>query len=184
MENKYWQSGDLTYGGWGSNFAAMMPLLYNKFIAHASGATKFNYLYKDVLRSQPAAFLLEFNAKVGRDTNWSNNGLQVSHGGKWKAGADGKNWLGLQSMIIRDIALGNADVIDGQWWQKPGTAIPLKKVKTGSWTHFLINDLGLDVATGKFGSGKQEAIWTALVFDATMAIADSGKGQKIDVTDH
>lgn len=74
---------DWTYGGFGSNWKAMMAVLQAKFRPDSSMAK--------ALSATGKAFLLEHNAVPGRDMIWSDN-----HNG------DGKNWLGLQLMLVRD----------------------------------------------------------------------------------
>jgi len=74
---------DFTYAGFGSNWAGMMQVLRAKF----RPGTKMAAL----LESTKDAFLLEHNAKTGRDKIWSDN---------FKG--DGLNWLGLQLMLVRD----------------------------------------------------------------------------------
>jgi len=73
---------DWTYGGFGSNWKAMEAVLRAKF---APGTVMARALH-----DTGAAFLLEHNAVSGRDQIWSDN-----HEG------DGKNWLGMQLMLVR-----------------------------------------------------------------------------------
>mmetsp|Transcript_99946 Transcript_99946/g.214037 ORF Transcript_99946/g.214037 Transcript_99946/m.214037 type:complete len:752 (-) Transcript_99946:113-2368(-) len=74
---------DITYGGYGGGWRGMLAVLKAKFGAGTVMA--------EALLRTGDAFLLEHNAVEGRDKVWSNN-----HDG------EGKNWLGLQLMLIRD----------------------------------------------------------------------------------
>ena len=74
---------DFEYGGYGSNWAGMLRVLRIKFAA----GTK---MYR-LLQQTGDAFLLEHNAKIGRDKIWSDN-----------CNGDGLNWLGMQLMLVRE----------------------------------------------------------------------------------
>jgi len=73
---------DTDYAGLGSNWSAMMAVLKAKFKPGSRMA--------EGLRNTRGAFLLEHNAREGRDSVWSNNGS-----------GNGMNWLGLQLMLLR-----------------------------------------------------------------------------------
>lgn len=73
---------DFTYGGYGSNWAAMRAVLTSKF-SHEP--------LRSLLLKTSDAFLLEHNTVTGRDDIWSDN-----------YDGTGQNWLGLQLMWLRD----------------------------------------------------------------------------------
>merc|ERR1711988_990431 len=74
---------DFSYAGHGSSWAGMFTVLDAKFAADSECGIK--------LQMTGEAFLLEHNMAEGSDKIWSDN-LQ----------GDGKNWLGMQLMVIRD----------------------------------------------------------------------------------
>lgn len=78
---------DWTYGGYGSNWKAMLAVLFCKF--------SDPILQRQLIATEKAV-LIEHNDLVGRDETWSNN-----HNGH------GQNWLGLQLMLVRDQLSGN-----------------------------------------------------------------------------
>ncbi|CAJ1336050.1 unnamed protein product [Effrenium voratum] len=112
---------DDSYGGYGSNWLAMRHVLTQKFQDEK---------LKEMLLATKDAFLLEHNPKFGRDVTWSNN-----------SDGSGKNWLGLQLMLLRDQLRGSS-----------------------GWTDWLQQHL--DLATGE-PSGAE---WPRLVRQATEAI--------------
>lgn len=73
---------DFGYGGFGSNWKAMLAVLRAKFAPHTELAR--------ALRLTQGAFLLEHSSRQGRDTTWSDN-----------ADGSGRNWLGMQLMLVR-----------------------------------------------------------------------------------
>lgn len=73
---------DLTYGGRGSNWAAMWDVHWAKFSSPKM---------REALRRTGDAFLLEHNNKAGKDSLWSDN-----------FDGTGTNWRGLQLMLLRD----------------------------------------------------------------------------------
>jgi len=108
---------DRSYAGHGSNWAAMRHVLEQKF--------KETELM-EALKATGNTFLLEHNLKSGRDTIWSNNN-----------DGSGKNWLGLQLMLLRDQLTGSrswtswiqqhvnfetGEAFDGAWQQLVMTA--------------------------------------------------------------
>jgi len=76
---------DMSYCGYGSNWKAMLAVLRAKFQPGRAWTLA-------LLRTQDA-FLLEHNSVRGRDCIWSDDKF-----------GDGKNWLGLQLMLVRDEA--------------------------------------------------------------------------------
>ena len=74
---------DHKYHGLGNNWNAMLAVLHEKFKPGTSRAT--------ALLQTGTAFLLEHNSVVGRDEYWSDDGMGT-----------GRNWLGLQLMILRE----------------------------------------------------------------------------------
>mmetsp|Transcript_9191 Transcript_9191/g.21490 ORF Transcript_9191/g.21490 Transcript_9191/m.21490 type:complete len:507 (-) Transcript_9191:46-1566(-) len=81
-KKQLFHSTDLSYSGYGSNWQAMLAVLRAKF--------QIPMLAAALLRTKDA-FLLEHNAEEGRDKIWSDN-----------RNGEGKNWLGLQLMLVRD----------------------------------------------------------------------------------
>jgi len=102
-----------SYGGFGSNSLGMKAVLQQKFAPGSELANK--------LLETGDAYLLEHNAKAGRDKIWSDN-----------SNGEGTNWLGLQLMVLRDTLSGesswtsfiNESIDEGtghprdSWWQK------------------------------------------------------------------
>lgn len=80
-------SQDRTYGGFGSNWKAMLACLRAKFFPGGSCA--------ELLKATGDTLLLEHNAVPGRDLVWSDN-----------CDGEGTNWLGLQLMLVRDELTG------------------------------------------------------------------------------
>ena len=81
---------DFTYAGYGSNWAGMMAVLEAKFKPGSPMA--------QALKMTGDSFLLEHNSVQGRDNIWSNNN-----------DGTGKNWLGMQLMLLRDRLTGATD---------------------------------------------------------------------------
>mmetsp|Transcript_45520 Transcript_45520/g.105496 ORF Transcript_45520/g.105496 Transcript_45520/m.105496 type:complete len:609 (+) Transcript_45520:103-1929(+) len=120
---------DRSYHGFGGNWQGMLQVLMSKFDdPHC----------RRVLLSSGDAFLLEHNSAPGRDSIWSNNNL-----------GDGKNWLGMQLMLLRDDLL----LRDG------GSC-------TG-WSSFItgICQICKDTGTALDANGAQ--VWQRAVQDAT-----------------
>eukprot|EP00930_Biecheleria_cincta_P054118 TRINITY_DN4002_c0_g3_i1.p1 TRINITY_DN4002_c0_g3~~TRINITY_DN4002_c0_g3_i1.p1 ORF type:complete len:614 (-),score=44.20 TRINITY_DN4002_c0_g3_i1:2-1771(-) len=115
---------DWTYAGYGSNWDAMNHVLHQKFKPGSKCAD-------DLLRTEDA-FLLEHNSVTGRDSTWSDNMI-----------GDGRNWLGLQLMLIRDELFGK---------------------RHGTWTTYLQEHV--DLRTGTFRSNE----WQIMVSQACMAV--------------
>ena len=69
------------------------------------------------------AFLLEHNPKTGRDSSWSDN-----HDGT------GKNWLGMQLMIIRDELSGRHTWTN---WLRQHVNLANGQMKTGEWQNMV-----------------------------------------------
>jgi len=82
---------DLTYGGFGSAWQAMLSVLDDKF-----GAATLSF----ALDKSGETFLLDHSSGSGGDPLWSDNG-----------DGEGTNWFGLQLMLIRDMRRGHR----GQW---------------------------------------------------------------------
>eukprot|EP00421_Protoceratium_reticulatum_P049203 CAMPEP_0168452482 /NCGR_PEP_ID=MMETSP0228-20121227/49182_1 /TAXON_ID=133427 /ORGANISM="Protoceratium reticulatum, Strain CCCM 535 (=CCMP 1889)" /LENGTH=300 /DNA_ID=CAMNT_0008467147 /DNA_START=79 /DNA_END=978 /DNA_ORIENTATION=+ len=104
---------DWSYAGFGSNWKAMSAVLQAKF---APGSVLAHQLI-----GTGNAFLLEHNPVVGRDRRWSDNN-----------DGSGRNWLGLQLMLLRDDIVGE---VEGCWTDD------IKKwidTETGNW----VNDEG------------------------------------------
>lgn len=127
------RSPDFKYAGYGSNWAGMMAVLEVKFSNDTYGSRQS----RRCLLATKDAFLMETNVKAGRDNVWSNNYL-----------GDGKNWLGLQLMLLRD----NIAAVEDRSHQS-------------KWTTWLVEGpVGLDVLTGKF---RREKMWQLTVLEAT-----------------
>lgn len=109
---------DITYNGRGSNWKAMIDVLAAKFQPNSDLA--------EGLLDTGDVFLLEHNERQGRDTVWSDD-----------MDGEGKNWLGLQLMVLRDELRGTT-----------GAA--------ASWTHFVTTRCELNRATG---SMRQAKLW-------------------------
>mmetsp|Transcript_19525 Transcript_19525/g.45413 ORF Transcript_19525/g.45413 Transcript_19525/m.45413 type:complete len:524 (+) Transcript_19525:80-1651(+) len=78
---------DYNFAGYGSNWYGMLAVLRSKFEPGS--------VFAEALLNTGDCFLLEHNADVGRDAVWSDNSI-----------GDGKNWLGMQLMLVRDELLG------------------------------------------------------------------------------
>jgi len=78
---------DFEYAGFGSNWKGMWAVLQRKF---ALGTPM-----SQALALTGDAYLLEHNTAVGRDGVWSDN-----------FDGEGKNWLGMQLMLVRDLLRG------------------------------------------------------------------------------
>jgi uridine kinase/predicted NAD-dependent protein-ADP-ribosyltransferase YbiA (DUF1768 family) len=127
---------DFAYAGFKSNWLGMWAVLKSKFRRGSECANK--------LKDTGDAYLLEHNNKDGKDAIWSNN----------KVG-DGKNWLGLQLMLIRDFNNNK------------------NKSDENTWTYFIRETCGIDTEnTGevKPGQEQKERTWQNLVLEATKAV--------------
>ena len=135
---------DWTMGGYGSRWQAMVAVLCGKFAMGSELA--------DMLLATGDAFLLEHNSVHGRDTTWSNNAV-----------GDGKNWLGMALMVVRDRLRG--DDMEGVRGEGPDT-----------WSQWLVSECGIDPGAGP-GSGKtsDHPVWQAVVLAATEATIESLK---------
>jgi len=78
---------DLSFGGFGSDWAGMLAVLRAKFQAGTPCAA--------ALVKTGDAFLLQHNTAEGSDVVWSDN-----------RNGEGANWLGLQLMLVRDSLSG------------------------------------------------------------------------------
>ena len=78
------QATDLTYAGYGSNWSGMLAVLKAKFPSDMKNKLTMGLL------GTGEDFLLEHNSKEGLDKIWSDDYTGT-----------GKNWLGLQLMLIR-----------------------------------------------------------------------------------
>lgn len=81
---------DRTYAGFGSNWKGMQAVLMAKF--------RPGTVMASALAHTGDAFLLEHNSTPGRDSIWSDN-----------CDGEGKNWLGLQLMLVRDQIIGRSE---------------------------------------------------------------------------
>eukprot|EP00927_Polykrikos_kofoidii_P007457 TRINITY_DN13060_c0_g1_i1.p1 TRINITY_DN13060_c0_g1~~TRINITY_DN13060_c0_g1_i1.p1 ORF type:complete len:417 (+),score=46.22 TRINITY_DN13060_c0_g1_i1:55-1305(+) len=104
---------DVTYAGFGSNWNAMLAVLRAKF-------TPGTVMARGLVKTADA-FLLEHNASKGRDTLWSDDN-----------DGSGRNWLGLQLMLVRDEITGE----------------DTKGNSSASWKQLLLSCVDLD--TGSF----------------------------------
>mmetsp|Transcript_51537 Transcript_51537/g.95336 ORF Transcript_51537/g.95336 Transcript_51537/m.95336 type:complete len:308 (-) Transcript_51537:64-987(-) len=126
------QAEDRTYAGYGSNWAGMWAVLVAKFRPGTP-------CHQNLLQTGDA-FLLEHNSKTGRDKIWSNNGPD----------GDGRNWLGLQLMMLRDILLGD--------------------MSQAFWLPYLEDACGIDINTGEHATEKGSSNWRDVVSQATQAV--------------
>lgn len=111
LKKRFAGKEDLSYGGYGSNWAGMMAVLKAKFSKRS---------LQTILLQTDDAFLLEHNSVAGRDKIWSDNCI-----------GDGSNWLGLQLMLIRDELSGKrgwTDYINSHIDSRTG-----KPVGRGEW---------------------------------------------------
>mmetsp|Transcript_16933 Transcript_16933/g.39445 ORF Transcript_16933/g.39445 Transcript_16933/m.39445 type:complete len:458 (+) Transcript_16933:47-1420(+) len=120
---------DRTYKGRGSNWRAMLEVLRAKFRpeGHLAGG----------LLATGDALLLEHNSTPGRDLIWSNNHI-----------GNGKNWLGMQLMLVRD-------------------ELHAGPRHTGSWTHFLQEVCKFNLDSGEPLDGAGAQTWMQIVQAAT-----------------
>mmetsp|Transcript_63151 Transcript_63151/g.117480 ORF Transcript_63151/g.117480 Transcript_63151/m.117480 type:complete len:651 (-) Transcript_63151:136-2088(-) len=120
---------DLGYHGRGGNWQGMLEVLLCKF--HDPECHR-------ALLGTGDAFLLEHNSIPGRDTIWFNNHV-----------GDGKNWLGMQLMLLRD---------------------DLRRRSVGScddWTSFIRDRCKISAQTGMALDAKGERDWQQTVQAAT-----------------
>lgn len=123
-----------THGNW----FAMYEVLLSKFTLHTN-------LNAELLKTGDR-FLLEHNNAIGRDTIWSNNG-----------DGTGKNWLGLQLMILRDYLRGTSTK-SNSWTQQlltRGVLIPTNPTYSKNVCPYMFRD---------------SSNWQKLVSDATNAL--------------
>lgn len=85
LKKAYKGAEDWTYGDTGGSWQGMRAVLREKF------SLKRNRRFASKLLETGDAFLLEHNSVPGRDTLWSDN-----------CDGEGKNWLGLSLMLLRD----------------------------------------------------------------------------------
>mmetsp|Transcript_26013 Transcript_26013/g.57203 ORF Transcript_26013/g.57203 Transcript_26013/m.57203 type:complete len:433 (-) Transcript_26013:83-1381(-) len=124
---------DRTYNGRGNNWKAMLEVLRAKFRPGSRLA--------EALLATGEAFMLEHNSTVGRDQIWSNNHI-----------GDGRNWLGLQLMLVRDeLRLRTASIT-----HRPSLC---------SWTDFFRNLVDLESGEPLASSDAQR--WRRIVQVAT-----------------
>mmetsp|Transcript_45766 Transcript_45766/g.83842 ORF Transcript_45766/g.83842 Transcript_45766/m.83842 type:complete len:770 (-) Transcript_45766:83-2392(-) len=122
---------DPKYHGCGGNFQAMLQVLESKFSMES---------FQELLLNSGDAFLIEHNSVPGRDTIWSNNNL-----------GDGKNWLGMQLMLLRDRLL--------QSYGRQATG----------WTKFIVDTCRICPITGIERSEYGTRLWQQAVMNATSA---------------
>lgn len=118
LKRRYHREADMTYGGYGSNWNAMLAVLKAKF---ARGSRLSEYLM-----DTNDAFLLEHNPVSGRDKIWSDNN-----------DGNGANWLGLQLMLVRDYLRSEhvQDNAERSWSAFIGSSVDLKTgvARDGRW---------------------------------------------------
>mmetsp|Transcript_64322 Transcript_64322/g.199158 ORF Transcript_64322/g.199158 Transcript_64322/m.199158 type:complete len:827 (+) Transcript_64322:26-2506(+) len=119
---------DFQYGGYGSNWKGMQAVLHAKFREGTPLA--------DALAATQDAFLLEHNSVPGRDQVWSDN-----------SDGEGKNWLGLQLMLLRDEITGKS-----------------------AWTSFIAGLVNLD--SGEPLTSTSAEVWQAAVRAANRALEE------------
>lgn len=119
-------SEDWTYGGKGTNWTGMLEVLRGKF----NSKTRFG----QKLVQTGDAFLLEHNSSQGRDSVWSDN-----------CDGEGKNWLGVMLMFLRDELSGRC-----------------------GWTSFITKHL--DYASGEALSPAAAEDWQNVVRCATASL--------------
>jgi len=108
---------DFTYGGIGNNWQGMLTVLHQKF------NPKKNRLFTSALQSTGDAFLLEHNSVRGRDNVWSDNN-----------DGEGKNWLGVMLMLLRDELTGKTGWTDYVYsFMDPPTGAPLNPEREQQW---------------------------------------------------
>lgn len=122
---------DLTLGGYGREWTAMLAVLRQKFQRGSP--------YAKALRRTKDALLVEHWCQPG-DPLWSDDST-----------GDGKNWNGLQLMLVRD-ELNSTEGVR-----------PAPK----SWTAFACDVCCLDLKTGLFGSAAGAEKWQVAVRAAT-----------------
>jgi len=121
-------NADLTYSGFETNWKAMLSILKVKFDPRKHGDLK------DKLELTGDAFLLEHNDKTGKDNIWSDN-----------EDGTGKNWLGLQLMLVRA-------------WNRPG--------QRDSWSQAI--ERIIDPESGRHNF--YDDWWQSAVRSATLAL--------------
>lgn len=125
------QCRDPTYAGHGSAWKANLAVLRAKFRPGSPNA-------EALLRTQDS-FLLEHVTEAFDDV-WSNNHI-----------GDGKNWNGLQLMLVRDELSGrSADVM--------------------SWTQFISGTCQVDLETGDCRASSSSDMWGDAVLGSTDAL--------------
>lgn len=125
------QCRDPTYAGHESAWKANLAVLHAKFRPGSPNAAA-------LLRTKDS-FLLEHVTEAFDDV-WSNNHI-----------GDGKNWNGLQLMLVRDELSGrSADVM--------------------SWTQFISGPCHVDLDTGDFRGSSASDMWSDAVLGATDAL--------------
>merc|ERR1712113_744043 len=87
------------------------------------------------------AYLLAHSGIAGRDRVWTDNAV-----------GDGRNWLGLQLMLIRD-----------EMWMRNGGP--------STWTQYIQNYCGIDLKSGEVNGRK--GVWQGTVNAATHALMQS-----------
>jgi len=126
-------TADWSYHECGGNFQAMWEVLSSKF----AWGTKFH----SALLNSGDAYLVEHNSAVGRDKVWSNNKI-----------GDGKNWLGLQLMLLRD------HLLEGCGRQPTG------------WTEFITGTCGICLRNGEATTAHGGFCWQRSVQAATDSV--------------
>mmetsp|Transcript_46396 Transcript_46396/g.84932 ORF Transcript_46396/g.84932 Transcript_46396/m.84932 type:complete len:440 (-) Transcript_46396:43-1362(-) len=126
------QHVDRSYHGLGSNWRAMQGVLRAKFRVGSRLA--------DALLATGDTYLVEHNSTPGRDLIWSDNHV-----------GNGKNWLGMQLMLLRD-------------------ALRDQRESSGSWTDFIENVCLIDLETGMPKSGTGGQAWSLTVQAATSSV--------------
>ena len=128
---------DFTYGGWGSNWNAMLQVLRAKFTQNPDLAAH--------LLATGDAILLEHNSVTGRDRVWSNNN-----------DGEGTNWLGAALMLIRDelayTSYHTRIIAQNTWRVNEGPTSPAWQIIVRSATQEIVRRLTCFLAASSVGS--------------------------------
>lgn len=125
------ETRDPTFAGHGSEWCANLAVLRAKFRPGSPNA-------EALLRTRDS-FLLEHVAEAF-DKVWSNNHV-----------GDGKNWNGLQLMLVRDDISGRSNDVR-------------------SWTQYIKNECQVDLETGDCRASSASDLWSDAVIGSTDAL--------------